>query len=70
MRPSLMSEQAYLFEVAAKQRFLFGTRPTFDLPLGGNRVGDRLKMLREKQSDRTAAFGIARKRTCVVLGNA
>ena len=70
MRPPPLRQQTGASPFAARQGLLLGTRPPFDLPFCGDRIGDRLKMLGEDQRDWTTTFGIAAKYPRIVLSNA
>src|SRR5262249_1505692 len=53
--------------IPADQRFLLRAGPTFELALGGNRIGDAIEILLEDELDRPAACGIAAKAAGIVL---
>ena len=70
MRMPPTREQCNAGPISRDQCFLFGTGPTFDLPLCGNRISDPVEMLRIDQTDGPAP----RRKTCemafVVFGDA
>src|ERR1043166_8717019 len=53
--------------VAADQRLFFGSAPALDLTLGGNAVGDPVKVFGPHQHDRTAMKRVAGKSSGIML---
>ena len=70
MRPPTLSQNFYLIPISRDQRFLFLARPSFDLPLGTDRINDHVEVLRKHQPDRPAGRSVSTKVPAIVLGDA
>jgi hypothetical protein len=63
-------QQRNMRPICRDQGLLFCARPTFDLPLSGNRIGYPIEMLSEYQTNWPASGRIASELSIVMLGNA
>jgi len=66
---STLGQQLQIVKVSTNKSLLLRTAPAFELPFGGNRIGNTIEHLMENQRHRSPSFGVAAENAIIMLRN-